>query len=76
MPMSIRNMILTTIAAGAVLFALGPIGQEDGYWKSGPEWLGAIGWFGFLFCLVLLLATLVYAVVASVRSHHDRSLPR
>jgi hypothetical protein len=74
MHVSLRKTALVLVVAGAILFALGPIGQDDGYWKSGPSWIGAIGWFGFLICLLLLVMTGLYAVVERVR-HHDRTLP-
>jgi len=73
--MSRRNRVLALIGVGAVLVAISGIGQDSGYWKSGPSWLGAIGWFGFLICLLLLVVTGVSAAVSTMRSHHDRALP-
>jgi uncharacterized membrane protein YhaH (DUF805 family) len=74
MRMSFGKLAIALVVAGAVLFALGGIGQDDGYWKDGPGWLGAIGWFGFLICLLLLIVTGVAALVSRLR-RHDRSVP-
>jgi hypothetical protein len=71
---TLPRIALALVVAGAVLFALGPIGQDDGYWKSGPGWLGAIGWFGFLLCALALVVTGIVAAVGHFR-HHDRTLP-
>jgi hypothetical protein len=39
------------------------VGQGDGgLWEDGPGWIGAIGWFGFLICLLLLLVIAVLAL--------------
>ena len=54
---------------GAILFPLGMVGQEEGgLWENGPEWIGAVGWFGFLLCLLLLLAIGVLAVARRLMS--------
>jgi hypothetical protein len=71
----LSKVALVLLVAGAVLFALAPIGQDDGsYWSDGPGWLGAIGWFGFLLCALGLVVTGIAAMVGVFR-HHDRSLP-
>ena len=53
------------------LFVLSASGQPDTFWKSGPSWLGTIGWFGFL---LTALVFVVLAVVAGIRavSHGGR----
>ena len=71
---SLPRIALVLLIAGAVLFALGPVGQDDGYWKSGPGWIGAIGWFGFLLCALGLVVTGLVAVVAHFR-HSGTTLP-
>ncbi|MDH4333925.1 MAG: hypothetical protein OEW24_01475 [Chloroflexota bacterium] len=58
---------LTLLVAGVVLFLLSASGQAGSYWESGPSWLGVIGWFGFLICLLLLVASGLYAVVLRMR---------
>ena len=56
---------IVVLIAGALLFPLGMVGQEEGgLWENGPELIGAIGWFGFLLCLLLLV---VIGVVALAR---------
>ena len=65
---------LVVLVVGAILFPLGMVGQEDGgLWEDGPEWIGAVGWFGFLLCVLLLLVIAVVAVARNVTSH--RSAP-
>ena len=50
-----RGAIFVTIL-GAVLFPLGMVGQGDGgLWENSPGWIGAVGWFGFMLCLLLLV---------------------
>ena len=70
-----RKSTITLFVAGVVLLVISGIGQSgaghSGYWKSGPSWLGAIGWFGFLICLLLLVVSGVYWVVSRIR-HRDR----
>ena len=72
---SLRNRVLALIGVGAVLFVISGIGQAHGYWKSGPSWLGDIGYFGFAICLLLLVGIGVYSAVSALRSHHHRALP-
>lgn len=58
---------VAVVLLGAVLFMLGSVGQEDGgLWPDGPAWIGAIGWFGFLICLLVLLVLGVVALARSV----------
>jgi uncharacterized BrkB/YihY/UPF0761 family membrane protein len=66
-----RTSTLTLIVAGIVLFVLSASGQPNQYWESGPSWLGYIGWFGFLICLLLLLVSALFAVVSRIR-HRER----
>ncbi|MGB8651741.1 MAG: hypothetical protein WCD35_13895 [Mycobacteriales bacterium] len=77
MHLSTRKNVLVLVVAGALLFLLSGIGQDSGYWKSGPSWLGAIGWFGFLICLLLLVVAGVMALTERLRhgGHHGGSLP-
>jgi protein-S-isoprenylcysteine O-methyltransferase Ste14 len=60
---------IVVFVVGAVLFPLGMVGQGDGgLWEDGPGWIGAVGWFGFLLCLLLLLAIAVVALARTVSS--------
>ena len=73
-----RPTLKSTIAlfvAGAVLFVLSASGQSNSFWKSGPSWLGQIGWIGFLICLLLLIVSGVYWVVSRMR-HRSQPSPR
>jgi hypothetical protein len=58
-----RTSTLVLLVAAVVLFALSPIGQDG----SGPSWIGAIGWFGFMGCVLLLIVSGLYALVLSIR---------
>jgi hypothetical protein len=61
---------IIAFVAGAILFPLGMVGQGDGgLWENGPQWIGAVGWFGFLLCLLLLLVIGVAVVARTVMSH-------
>jgi hypothetical protein len=63
---------LALFVAAAVLFVLSASGQANGLafdWQSGPSWLGAVGWFGFLICLLLLIVSGLYMVISRVRRH-------
>jgi hypothetical protein len=63
-----RTAILVAIV-GAILFPIGEVGQHDGgLWADGPSWVGATGWFGFLLCLLLLVAIGVVALARTVSS--------
>jgi hypothetical protein len=58
-----RKSTLILFGAAVVLFFVSPIGQgadRSPYWADGPEWLGAIGWFGMLACVTLLILSGVY----------------
>jgi hypothetical protein len=60
---------LIVFLVGAVLFPLGLVGPEEGgLWPDGPGWIGAIGWFGFLICLLALLVIGVVALARTVAS--------
>jgi hypothetical protein len=60
---------LILFIAGAILLPLGMVGQEDGgLWPDGPSWIGAIGWFGFLLCVLLLLVVGVVALARKLSS--------
>ena len=65
------RVLLALFAAMVGLFLLSASGQEDAFWKNGPGWLGAIGWFGFLLTTLVMIVTLVYLAVRSLR--HRRS---
>ncbi len=54
------------LTAAVVFFVLSASGQSDGFWKSGPSWLGAIGWFSFLFCLLGFIVLAVYLPVTKL----------
>ena len=76
MKLSPVRIALTLLMVGALCFAIAPVGQEDGgYWESGPAWIGAVGWFGFLISLLLMAATGIYALLQRVMHHGDRSVP-
>jgi len=49
------------------LFVLSESGQANGFWTSGPSWLGTIGWFGFLICVLLLVVSGLYALFLRIR---------
>lgn len=52
---------------GLVLFPLGMVGQgEGGLWPDGPAWIGAVGWFGFLLCLLLLVVLGIFALARTL----------
>ena len=57
---------------GALLFFLAAmIGQHnDGPWGGLPEWMGAVGWFGGLLSVLVLLALAVYLGIQRLR-HRD-----
>ena len=69
-----RRSTLALFVAGVVLFILSASGQPDTYWASGPSWIGIIGWFGFLGCLLLLIVSGLYALVSSIRHRGQSSL--
>lgn len=54
---------------GALLFTLaGLIGQHnDGPWGGLPSWMGAVGWFGFLLSVPVLLVLGAYVGVQRLR---------
>jgi len=67
-----RPTLKSTIAlfvAGAVFFVLSASGQPNSLWKTGPSWLG---WLGFLICVPLLVVLAVWAIVSRIR---HRELP-
>jgi hypothetical protein len=70
-----RTSTIALFVVGVVLFLVSPSGQANSYWKSGPSWLGAIGWFGFLICALLLIVSGVYWIVSSIR-HRNRPSPQ
>ncbi len=63
-----RTSTLALVVAGVILFVLSASGQPDTYWSSGPSWLGDIGWYGFMVCVLLLLVSGLYAIVSLVRN--------
>jgi len=62
-----RTSTLVLVVAGVVLFVMSESGQTSGFWASGPSWLGTIGWFGFLICVLLLVVSALYAVFSRMR---------
>ena len=75
MKLSTERIALGLFFVGAVFFLISASGQDSGYWQDGPEWLGAVGWFGFLISLLLLACTGLYALAQRVLHHGDRSIP-
>jgi protein-S-isoprenylcysteine O-methyltransferase Ste14 len=63
-----RTSTLTLVVAGVVLFVLSYSGQANGFWSSGPSWLGTIGWFGFLICVLLLAVSGLYTLFSRNRT--------
>lgn len=65
---------LVVLIIGAALFPLGMVGQQNGgLWEDGPGWIGAIGWFGFLICLLVLLLIGAAALARNVTSRRTAS---
>ena len=64
---------LVLLGAAIGLFLLSASGQDGSYWQSGPEWLGSIGWIGFLVSVLLLIVSGVFALVLWMR-HRDQPL--
>jgi hypothetical protein len=61
---------LVVLLAGAILLSISSVGQGNGWlWEDGPGWIGAVGWFGFWLCLLLLV---VIGVVALARTMASR----
>ena len=56
----VTYVVLVVAAVG--LFALSAVGQSDG---SNWSWVGAIGWFGFMLTILLLI---VFTVTLLVRT--------
>ena len=55
------------------LFVAGMVGQHnDGPWGGLPEWVGAVGWFGFLLSVPVLLVLSAYLLAAHLR--HGRTV--
>ncbi len=71
---TLRSM-LALVVAGAVLFVLAASGQPGQYWEGGPSWLGYVGWFGFLTCLLLLVISGLYMVISRLR-HRGQPSPQ
>lgn len=70
-----RTSTLVLLAAGVILFVLSASGQPDTFWASGPSWIGAIGWFGFLICALLLIVSGLLALVSWMRHRRQPALP-
>ena len=68
-----RKSTLALFVAAVVLFILSASGQPNQYWENGPSWLGYVGWFGFLGCLLLLIVSGLWAVVSRFRRHDQPS---
>jgi protein-S-isoprenylcysteine O-methyltransferase Ste14 len=69
-----RKSTLALLVIGVVLFFLSASGQPDTYWASGPSWLGAIGWYGFMICALLLIVSGLLMLVSSIRHRGQPSL--
>jgi protein-S-isoprenylcysteine O-methyltransferase Ste14 len=63
-----RTSTLALLVAAVVLFVLSASGQPDTFWASGPSWIGDIGWFGFMGCVLLLLVSGLYLVASQIRN--------
>ena len=63
---TIKSSIALAVAAVA-LFFLSASGHPGSYWENGPVWLGDIGWYGMLICVLLLIVSGVMALVAKLR---------
>ena len=68
------RVLLALFTAMVGLFLLSASGQEDAFWKTGPRWLGAIGWFGFLLTTLVMIVTLVYLGVRGMRRRSNPGL--
>lgn len=68
------RILLGLFAAMVALFLLSASGQENAFWKNGPGWLGAIGWFGFLLTTLTMIVTLVYLGLRSMRRRSSPGL--
>jgi len=69
-----RKSTLVLIVVGVVLFFLSASGQPDTYWATGPSWLGALGWYGFMVCALLLIVSGLWALVAWIAHRGQPSL--
>lgn len=69
-----RKSTLVLLGAAVALFFLSASGQPDTFWSSGPSWIGAIGWFGFLICALLLIVSGVVALVSWARHRGQPAL--
>lgn len=58
---------ITLFVAGVILLAMSGVGQPAGYLKDYPAWIGNIGWFGMLACLLLLLVSGLWAGALRMR---------
>jgi hypothetical protein len=51
------------------LFVSGMVGQHnDGPWGGLPSWVGAVGWFGFLLGIPVLLLLAAYLLATHLRA--------
>lgn len=55
------------VGAAFVFFMLSASGHPGSYWANGPEWLGNIGWFAFLLCLLAFIGLAIYLPIAKRR---------
>ena len=62
---------LAIVLIGVVLLALSGIVQPAGYLKDAPSWIGAIGWYGMMICVLLLAVSGVWWVIWRM-GHHDQ----
>ncbi len=69
-----RKSTPVLLVAAVILFVLSASGQPDTYWAERPGMVGAIGWFGFLVCALLLIVSGLWALVSSIRHRGQPAL--
>jgi hypothetical protein len=55
--------LLSVLGAMVVFFLLSASGQPDTFWASGPAWLGAIAWAGFIVATIVFLGLCAFLAV-------------
>jgi hypothetical protein len=66
---------LTVFLVGVFLTAISGIGQPGGYLKTAPSWIGDVGWFGSMICVLLLIVSGLWWLIWRMRQR-DQPLPR
>ena len=69
-----RKSTLVLFVTGVILVFLSASGQPDTYWATGPSWLGALGWYGFMVCALLLIVSGLWALVSWIRHRGEPAL--